>query len=272
MPNLDILRYILYTFAIFTGIFIFSKLSDKLIKSLSKRFNPNAIHWRFMRQVSKFLLVVVGLLLLVHNIPVLNQFSTSLVAGSAIIIAAVSLAAQGSMSNIIGGVFISLFKPFAVGDRIRLVSSNITGLVKDINFRHTVIATPQNSHVIIPNSVMNNEIIENSNLYNSRICNFLDFKVQYDADVELIKSIVGKGVTEHEYYVDYRTDAEKEGGAPPVLILIRDIYEGGIDVRVGIWTEDIGKNFRMSSDVREYLIQEFANNGIQFACIRIKQL
>lgn len=268
----DTFQYILYTVLIVAGIYALSKLSDKLIVKLSMRFNPNAIHWRFMKQMVKFLVTVLGLLLLVDIIPVLNQFSTSLVAGSAIVIAAVSLAAQGSLSNIIGGVFISLFKPFAVGDRVRLVGSNITGTVKDINFRHTVIATPQNSHIIVPNSILNNEIIENSNIYGDRICNFLDFKVQYGSDMALVKSIVEKGVIEHPFHVDTRNESEKESGAPIVTVFVRDIHDGGIDMRVGVWTEDIGKNFRMCSDVREYLLQEFAKNDIQFACVRVKQV
>jgi small-conductance mechanosensitive channel len=247
------IHYLIYA-AILTGTIIavrvLFKLSDIFVSKISKRFSPSAIHWRFMRQVNKTVITVAGLLTAAHYIPAFNSVSSALVTSSAILTAAVGLAAQGSMSNIIGGVFISIFKPFAVGDIIKLNSSGISGIVSDINFRHTTVVTPQNNSVLIPNSIVNNEIIENSNLGDGAVCNFLDFRVGYDADISAIRQIAANYLMGHE---DYLKDKE-------VSVIVRDIAGFGVDMRVSVWTNGVGKNFTLCSDMREYLLK----SGIKF--------
>lgn len=66
---------------------------------------------------------------------------------------AVSLGFQSTLSNLIGGLQISIGKLVEPGDHIQ-VSSN-TGIVHDVTWRHTVIVTPDGDKVLIPNSVIN---------------------------------------------------------------------------------------------------------------------
>ena len=62
-------------------------------------------------------------------------------------------------ANLVSGVFISLFKPFGIGDRIKLSDKQIDGVVEDISLRHTIIRTFENTRIVVPNSVLNLSLI-----------------------------------------------------------------------------------------------------------------
>lgn len=63
---------------------------------------------------------------------------------------ALGLAFQGSLANLAGGVLILIFKPFKVGDFIQ--AAGFSGTVMEIQIFHTVLRTPDNQKVIIPNA------------------------------------------------------------------------------------------------------------------------
>jgi len=76
--------------------------------------------------------------------------------GSAGIIAVVlGLAAQESMGNFVNGLLITTFKPFKIGDLVKVNNGEYEGYVVDISLRDTVIRTYENTKIIIPNSTMN---------------------------------------------------------------------------------------------------------------------
>lgn len=66
---------------------------------------------------------------------------------------AISLGFQSTLSNLIGGLTLSLTKLFQPGDRIEV--SGFTGIVKDMTWRHTTLLTDKGDEVVIPNSVIN---------------------------------------------------------------------------------------------------------------------
>ena len=72
---------------------------------------------------------------------------------------AVALAARDSLANLFGSVLIMFEKPFRVGHRIRLSSSE--GVVEDVGYRSTRIRTADNSLISIPNDTIVNATVEN---------------------------------------------------------------------------------------------------------------
>ena len=122
----------------------------------------------------------IGILAALEAIPGLSKVMSTILAGSGIIAIVVGLAAQESLGNIISGWFIGLFRPFEVGDRVRLVGYDITGKIEDITLRHTVIKTFTNSRVIVPNSKISSTIIENSHYIDERSSSFIDVYVSYE--------------------------------------------------------------------------------------------
>ena len=93
---------------------------------------------QFFKNSIKFLLGIIALVVIVFNIPALRDKATLIFSGAGILAAIIGFAAQSALSNLIAGAFIVIFKPFRVGDYIKL-DDRRTGIVEDINLRHTTI-------------------------------------------------------------------------------------------------------------------------------------
>lgn len=237
--------------------------AQRLVRLIFKRVEKKGIHLRFLSDVIVGVVWVVGCFAAMATIPGLSSLARTLLAGSGIVAIVVGLAAQDSFGNLFSGLFISLFRPFEIGDRVKLVKSNITGFVEDITLRHTVIRTLVNSRVIIPNSTINSEIIENSNYATTVASSFLDISISYESDLELARRLMAELIGAHELYLDQRTPEDIAAGKPKVAVLVRALGESGVDLRASVWTRTIDDNFTACSDLRIRIMQAFRENGIE---------
>lgn len=102
---------------------------------------------------------------------------------------AVALALQGTLSNFFGGVHLLMSRKIRPGDFIRLDGSE-EGTVLDINWRETVIRTPANNTIIIPNSKLSDSIVHNLSLPDPHVNFVVPCGVAYDSDLERVEKIV----------------------------------------------------------------------------------
>lgn len=221
----------------------------------------NAIHLKFLRSMLEGVTWVAGLFLITAQIPGMSRITQALLAGSGIVALVLSLAAQESFSNLVSGMLISICRPFDVGDRIHLINSDITGWVEDITLRHTVIRTFTNSRIIIPNSEIGKEKIENSDFTESRASSFIDVTVAYECDLDRAMELMGGVIGSHPAYLDQRTPEEIAAGKPKVKVYVRELGDSGIGLRASMWTQTVNDNFDACSDVRYGIKKAFAENG-----------
>ena len=243
--------------------FVIYKILIGILNRVSARVNPNSLHWNILKQIIKIGMLLLFIINVVENVPALSKVGTTLLACSSVLAAAVGLASQDALGNAIDGLLISLFKPFAVGDRIRLNDKGITGTVADINLRYTTVKTFENNLLMIPNSVMNSEIIENYNIGDQRMVAFVDVEVSYDADIDLAKNILKELALSHPLFVDKRTDEEKDNGIEPVTISLRAFNASGVALRMPVWSANIGDSFKLCSELREQILKAFKENDIK---------
>ena len=116
---------------------------------------------RCFRVGAKALIYIVCLTAALRHVPGMSSLLTSLLAGSGILAVVVGLASQQALGNIVSGMILFVFRPFQVGDKIRYPAENATGIVKQIGLRHTTIRTGEGKFLLIPNSLMNSNVIEN---------------------------------------------------------------------------------------------------------------
>lgn len=239
-------------------------LGTKIFRVIWRRtFTADTIHLKFVKNVLSALIWGAGLAFALSSFSLFQDIAVAFFAGSGIAALAIGLAAQESLSNAFNGLFISIFKPFEVGDRVHLVNANLTGFIEDITLRHTVIRTFMNSRVIIPNSVINKELIENSNFCNPQASAFVDVIITYDSDVPRACEILADVIGNHPDFVDTRTPEKMS--APKVPVFVRAIGLHGAELRASMWTETITNNFAACSDARIGIIREFEKNGIKIA-------
>lgn len=141
--------------------------------------------------LTKFLLGFVDILLkivLVISVATTLGFKTTsmlAVLGSAGL--AVGLALQGSLSNLAGGVLILFLKPFRIGDFVE--GSGHSGTIQDIGLFNTMMLTPDNKRVLIPNGTLSGSSLINYTIEGKRRLDFV-FGIDYGDDIKKAKSIL----------------------------------------------------------------------------------
>jgi len=94
---------------------------------------------------------------------------------------AVGLALQGSLSNFAAGVLMLIFRPFKVGDYIE--GAGVAGTVKEVQIFTTILLTPDNKTIIIPNAKITGDNITNYATQGTRRID-LAFDVAYGEDID----------------------------------------------------------------------------------------
>ncbi|MBT8491473.1 MAG: mechanosensitive ion channel [Deltaproteobacteria bacterium] len=145
--------------AVALAIFIVGRWIAKAIRNAFAKYVGSKLD----ASLSKFLSsMLYALLLAVIIIAALERLGVKTTAAIAIIGAAglaVGLALQGSLGNFASGVMLIIFRPFKVGDLVTL--SGNTGVVQEVAIFTTILATPDNKTVIIPNGQITSATIVN---------------------------------------------------------------------------------------------------------------
>lgn len=244
--------------------FIAKKVVNRYIDHKIEKYGRDAeTTYGFLRSVSRMLINFVVIFLMLMEIKSLQRLGATFVGASGILAVILGFAAQESMSNFIGGFFLSYYKPFKVGDTINLPEKNLVGIVEEIGIRHTVVKTFASSRIVVPNSVMNSEIIENRSSDSKKYCNFLFINISYTSDIEKASKIIQDLAIEHANCIDVRTKKEKENDVPIVPVIVTALKEYAIELRAAIYSKDVGLGFVMSCDLRKQIKEKFDEEGIQ---------
>ncbi|WP_097003329.1 mechanosensitive ion channel family protein [Lacrimispora amygdalina] len=176
-----------------------------------------------------------------------NSASIVAILGSASI--AIGLAVQGSLANFAGGVLILLMKPFRVGDYI--VSQSGEGSVHTIGLVYTVLTTPDNKQVVIPNGTLANSPLTNVTAMDKRRLDIL-VGISYDADLKKAKALL-------QSIFDSQPQVKKD---EPVDIFVSDLADGSVTLGGRGWTlvEDY---WTARWEILERIKLEFEEAGIE---------
>lgn len=255
--------------AIFVIVIILTIIIQKIVSSLikktftksSKYMKVDETKYRFFRYFISAIIYLIGIGIAIYSVPSLRSLSVSLFAGAGIIAVVIGFASQHAFSNIISGIFIVIFKPFGVGDRVTV--SDTTGIVEDITLRHTVIRTFENKRVIIPNAIISSEKIENFSIYDEKICKILEFTVSYDTNLDKAMKIIQKASEESEYCIDNRKKEEINKGVPKVSVKVIKLGDSGITIKAWVWVKNSVDAFEVSCELNKKIKEDFDKAGIE---------
>lgn len=156
----------------------------KAANKIMDRQNVDPSLQTFLRGVIGIMLKI---MLLIAVAGMVGIQTTSFVAVLGALTFALGMALQGSLGNFASGVLLLLFRPFKVSDLISVQDK--TGHVKELQVFNTVLTTPDNKNVIIPNSVVTSGPITNfSSMGQIRIDH--EIGISYDADLKKTKEIL----------------------------------------------------------------------------------
>ena len=260
--------------AIFTGIvlatillaFFLNRFFNKIIRSSAAIIQNDPTNYQFLKHSIVALVYIVGFSIAIYTMPNLRTMASTLLAGAGILAVAVGFASQHALSNIISGVFIVLFKPFRVNDRLKINSWN--GVVEDITLRHTVIRDFENRRILIPNSVISNEVIVNSDFGDEKICKWIDVNISYRSDIDKARAILKELIIAHPLNLDTRTPEKIEEGEELVPVRVINLGQHAIQLRAWAWAKDNADAFRMGCELFESIKKRFDEEGIEIAFIQ----
>lgn len=135
---------------------------------------------------------------------------------------AVGLALQNSLGNFASGVMLVLFRPFTKGDFVE--AGGTSGTVDEVGIFTTVLNTPDNRRVIVPNGQITNDTITNYSAYDQRRIDLV-IGVGYGDDLKLARDTIEKTITSHEKVLD----------DPEPAILVMDLGDSSVNFAVRPW-------------------------------------
>ena len=238
------------------------KTIDFFIKKNSQQLHADPTNFIFLKNSVSFICYSITLFWVFSKIPYFNHLGTALFASAGVLAAVVGFASQKAFSNIVGGIFILIFKPFRVGDRIQLARGQ-GGAVEEITLRHTVIKDFEFRRIVIPNSHMSDETIINSSLTDKKIRKFIDFGIAYDASLDKAEAIIRNIIMAHPLCIDNRTNEEKENNKSVVPIKLTSLGEYSVNLRAIVWTSDLDSAIELQSDVLRSIKNKFDEEGIE---------
>lgn len=244
--------------------FYLVKLIKKIINELLKKANQEVAKFNFIKYSIAGVIYIFGMGIALSFIPIFKSVSQSIFAGSGILAVILGFASQQTLSNILSGILIELFKPFQIGDRITVLGKTPIGVVEDITLRHTIIRTYENKRIIIPNATMSNELIENVDIIEGKVCKFFEIGISYDSDVDRAMKIIREEVLNHKDYFDNRTEAEKRDGTlPPVAVKVNGYGDFSVNLKTWVWAVDNTVGRQLLWDLNYSVKKRFDAEGIE---------
>ena len=173
------------------GILVIDIVKKIVKTALNKSRLEKAAHSLILSVVSVTMYVLVGLMVATK----LGIDVTSIVALASVLTLAVSLALQNILANVIGGFTILSTQPFHSGDYVEIAGQG--GTVKEINMSYTMLSTPDNKLISIPNSaVVAAQIVNYSAADTRRIA--IDISASCDAPTQkVIDALVVAGTMDN---------------------------------------------------------------------------
>ena len=213
-------KFLLAIFVLIVGLRIIKFLAGILKRNLKKRdvdptlapFAVNLLDW------------TLKIMLVISVAAMLGVETTSFIAVLGAMGLAVGLAMQGTLSNFSGGVLLMVFKPYRVNDLIE--TQDQIGVVKEIQIFNTILASPQNKMVIIPNGpIMNGKIINYTILGKIRVD--LTVGISYGADIEKAKKVLTLLMTNHPLVL----------GEPAPFVGVSELADSSVNLAVRPYCE-----------------------------------
>lgn len=235
-------------------------LNHILNKYIQKKYSHNLL---MAKRIKKVILISIILWSIFSQITPLQSLATTLLASGGIIAVIVGLASQEAASNIINGLMIYAYKPFVANDYINIISHNVTGTVLDITLRHTIIETLEKTQVIIPNTIMNNAVIENISNVPDKKANYLYIDISYESDIDKAIALIQEECSKHPLLIDPRTTNEKNQNVTMIPVRCVEFKDSGISLRATVYSKDNAEGFTMLSDLRINIKKAFDHNGIE---------
>lgn len=217
-------------------------------KTLRKTFEKKEIEPSLRGFLNSMIGILLKTMLLVSVVGMVGVEMTSFIAILGAAGLAVGMALSGTLQNFAGGVMILLFKPFKTGDFID--AQGHKGIVNEIQIFNTILKTPDNKTIIIPNGGLSTSSMVNFSTEANRRVDFV-FGIAYGDDVDKAKSVLRK-------LIDADSRIHKD---PEPFIAVSELADSSVNLVVRVWSEATNY-WGIFFDLTENVYKTFEKEGI----------
>ncbi|WP_294598798.1 mechanosensitive ion channel domain-containing protein [uncultured Rikenella sp.] len=192
--------------------------------------------------------ITMMLFLIIITIGILGIDTTSFIALFASAGLAIGMALSGTLQNFAGGVIILLFRPFRVGDFIE--AQGQSGTVKEIQLIHTLLNTPDNKTILLPNGPVSTGIINNYSREPRRRVDWT-FGIAYGDDYDVARATIAELLAADE----------RVAKDPAPFIALSTLADSSVNIVVRAWV-DSSEYWNVYFDMNERVYKVFGTKGL----------
>lgn len=223
------------------------KLLNRLVASILQRRHIEQSVQTFL---SSLVNIILTILLIITVIGALGVNTTSFAALIASAGVAIGMALSGNLQNFAGGLIILLFKPYRVGDFIDV--NGVQGTVSAVQIFHTILLTPDNKVIYLPNGSTSSSTITNYSREEKRRIEWT-FGIDYGEDVSRARAAILSVIT-----ADTRILTD-----PAPFVAVGGLSDSSVDILVRVWvpTEEY---WNVYFDMHQRVYETFNEQKINF--------
>ncbi|MCP4581202.1 MAG: mechanosensitive ion channel [candidate division Zixibacteria bacterium] len=221
--------------AIFTGI----------VKRLMRKSKADETLTKFVGSLTKVALMTFVIIAALGTLGVQTASFVAIIGAAGL---AVGFALQGSLSNFASGVMLIIFRPFKSGDFVE--AGGTSGTIEAVQIFNTILKTPDNKKVIIPNSKVTGDNITNYSVNDTRRVDMV-FGIGYDDDIKLAKETIEKIIADHQLVLK----------DPAPTIAVSELADSSVNFVARPWV-NTGDYWTVYFDITEKVKMTFDEKGI----------
>ena len=229
------------------GKFLINWLNRLFARILEKRKVDPSIQ-SFLKSMVNILLLIMLILAVIGKLGIELTGFAALLASAGV---AIGMALSGNLQNFAGGLIILLFRPYKVGDFIE-ASTGASGTVKEIQIFHTILTTPDNKTIYIPNGPLSNGVLTNFSYQETRRVEWI-FGVEYGSDYERVKDIIESLLKKDVRILD----------EPTYFIALKELGNSSVNIVVRAWTKT-PDFWPLYFEMNQLVYETFNKEGISF--------
>ncbi len=220
-----------------------------LIRPLEKRGEKRSVIIPLKRAISLIIyLIAFVLILYIFEIDI-----TAVVAGLGVGAIVIGFGLQDIISNWISGIIITTGNIYKIDDVIRI--GDITGVVKDISLRSTILTTYDRNDVIIPNSMVVKEKVINLTGGKKESVSSINFLIDYTSDTEKAKKVI-EGILRKNENVIVNEKKRRE-----IRFIVRS-KEWTTEIEILFWVNEPKNEEFIKSRITEAIKRSFEKENI----------
>ena len=183
---------------------------------------------RFLGQLTRVVVYILAFALYAYVVPSLHTLGTAWLASVGLFSVVIGLATQSTLSNLIAGISVILYRPFRIGERIQVTTpaGPEIGLVESIDLGYTTLRAPDGRRVVLPNSLVASQTNINFSRNSARVLLEVSITVPEGKDIDAVRKILLESAKKVQKITKvngcFLTNISKDGAALMLSVMCLD--------------------------------------------------